>query len=64
MEELGQPEPIIRSELRYMIDKRWVQAMRWDENRQDYVPSLVYDADDMHSSRYRATALGMRMCGL
>jgi hypothetical protein len=60
-EETMAAEPAVRDDLRYMIDKRWVQVMGWDENKQDFLPTLHYDSDNMHETRYMITARGWKM---
>ena len=52
-------EPVIKDALRQLIRKRWVVAMRYDEEKRDFVRSFIYDADDMHAYHYLATKEGL-----
>jgi hypothetical protein len=45
--------------LKHLIAKKYVVAMRFDEEKQDYIKSFIYDADDMNAYSYLATKDGM-----
>lgn len=59
LEDVGGAETIVRDALRFLIDKKLVTPMTWDEARQDYIRSFIYDADDMMAYRYLATREGL-----
>ena len=59
LEDVGEPAPIIRDELRTMIDRGWVNVMTYDQEKGDYVRSAVYDTDNMHHFFYLASKEGL-----
>lgn len=59
LEEVGASENIIANELRQLISHRYVQAMRYDNATEDYVPSTVFNSDDLREFRYLATKEGL-----
>ena len=56
--EIEQPEPVIRDELRTMIDKGWVNVMWFNEEKGDYEKSRIYDTDNMQEYAYLASKDG------
>lgn len=59
LEEVDAPRAVVLDELRTMIDKGWVQVLRFDEDRGDYVRTAIYDSDQMGDFRYLATKAGL-----
>ena len=59
VEEAEQPVPIVVDELRTMIDRGWVQVMVFDDGKEDYVRTAIYDADNMQNYHYLATKNGL-----
>ena len=59
VEEAEQPVPIVVDELRTMIDRGWVQVMQFDDVKEDYVRTAIYDADNMQNYHYLATKDGL-----
>ena len=59
VEEAEQPVPIVVDELRTMIDRGWVQVMQFDDEKEDYVRTAIYDADNMQNYHYLATRTGL-----
>jgi hypothetical protein len=59
LDEVEEPEPVIRDELRSMIDKGWVHVMAFDEEKGDYVKSPIYDTDNMQDYAYLASKKGL-----
>lgn len=58
-EEAGLPLPVLRDELRTMIDRGWVHVLRYDEARSDYVKTQIFDSDHMEQYAYLATKAGL-----
>lgn len=56
---LHYPEPVVRAELKTLIDRGWVQVMRFEEAKGDYVRTAIYDLDNMHHFFYLATKEGL-----
>ena len=50
---------VIADALKQMIHKKWVVAMQFDEEKNDYVRSFIYDSDDMNAYHYLATKEGL-----
>jgi hypothetical protein len=59
VEEVNGSANIIADSLKQLIDLRYVVAMRWDEDQNDFVRSFIYDADNMHAYHYLATKEGL-----
>lgn len=59
LDEVDAPRAVVLDELRTMIDKGWVQVLRFDEDRGDYVRTAIYDSDQMGDFRYLATKDGL-----
>jgi hypothetical protein len=57
--DIEQTEPIIRDELRTMIDKGWVNVMIFNEEKGDYEKSRIYDTDNMQNYAYLASKDGL-----
>lgn len=59
LEEVEYPASIVVDVLKTLIHKKYVVAMLWDENVQDYKRSFIYDSDNMKSYSYLATKEGL-----
>jgi hypothetical protein len=59
LEEVNEPPKIVADCLKHLIAKKLVVPMRFDEDKQDYVKSFIYDSDDMHAYSYLATKNGL-----
>lgn len=59
LEETGLPKPILVSELKILIAKRWIQTMIFSEKYGDYISSSLYDGDNMESHFFMATKDGL-----
>jgi hypothetical protein len=59
LEEVDAPPKIVADCLKQLIAKKMVVAMRFDEQKQDYVKSFIFDSDDMHAYSYLATKDGL-----
>lgn len=57
--ECKQPATIVADVLKQLIDKKYVVAMQFDEEKQEYVRSFIYDSDNMHAYSYLATKEGL-----
>ncbi|MCB0843854.1 MAG: hypothetical protein KDE26_11425 [Bacteroidetes bacterium] len=59
VEEAGEPVPVVVDELRTMIDRGWIQVMMFDEEKNDFVRTSIYDTDHMEEYHYLATKTGL-----
>lgn len=59
LEEVDAPPKIVGDCLKHLIAKKYVVAMRFDEQKQDYVKSFMFDSDDLHAYSYLATKDGL-----
>ena len=59
LEEVNSPSNIVKDSLRFLIEHKFVTAMRWDESQNEYVRSNIYDGDNMHAYAYVATRKGL-----
>lgn len=50
---------VIADTLKQMIHKKWVSAMVFSEEKNDFVRSFIYDTDDMNAYHYLATKEGL-----
>lgn len=57
--ECKAPANIVADVLKQLIHKKYVVAMRFDEETQEYVRSFIYDSDNMHAYSYLATKEGL-----
>ena len=53
------PETIVKDVLRQLITRKYVVPMRFDEQKQEYIRSFMYDGDDMRAYAYLATKEGL-----
>lgn len=59
LNEIDAPESIIRSELKELIQKGWVQIMKFDEKVKDFLPTPFLNVDDLKSCYFLATKEGL-----
>ncbi len=59
LEEVEAPPKVVADCLKHLIDKKYISAMKWDEEKQEYIRSFIYDSDDMKAYRYMATKDGL-----
>jgi hypothetical protein len=59
LEEVGGPENLVAADLRQLIDRKWVQPMRYSDAAKDYVRSPIHDSDDLRAYHYLATREGL-----
>ena len=59
VEEVDAAIPVIRDELRSMIDRRWVHIMEFDQQKSDFVKTRFYDTDRMQDYHYLASKAGL-----
>lgn len=59
LEEVDSPANIVKDGLRFLIEHKFVTAMTWDEEHNDYKKSNFYDADNMSAYYYLATRKGL-----
>ncbi|MEM6263575.1 MAG: hypothetical protein AAGI38_13770 [Bacteroidota bacterium] len=59
LQEVDHPMPVVRDELRTMIDKGWIQVMEFVEERGDYRRTPIFDTDNMQDYAYLATKEGL-----
>lgn len=57
--ECSAPANIVADVLKQLIHKKYVVAMRYDEAKEDYVRSFIYDSDNMNAYSYLATKEGL-----
>ena len=59
LEEVNLPAPIVADGIKTLIHKKMIVAMRWDEDKMEYVRSFIYDSDNMKAYSYLATKEGL-----
>ncbi|MEZ4684599.1 MAG: hypothetical protein R3B47_00575 [Bacteroidia bacterium] len=59
IEDVGRPEPIVRDELRTLIDRGYVNVLIFDEANGDYHKTAIYDVDNMRDYFYLASKDGL-----
>ena len=59
LSEIPHTEPIVRRELLSMIKKGWVQVLRFDEKKGDYLRTHIIDVDNMQEFAFLATKEGL-----
>ncbi len=59
LEEVKYPPKVVADCLKSLISKKYVVAMLWDEEKQDYKRSFMYDSDNMFLYSYLATKEGL-----
>lgn len=58
-EEADATLPVIVAEMRYLIDKGWMQVMQFDEEKDDYVRTAIFDTDHLEEYHFLATRDGL-----
>lgn len=59
LEEVSASPAVITDGLKTLIHKKMVVPMKWDEEKQDYSRSFMYDGDNMNAYSYLATKEGL-----
>ncbi|MFK7969705.1 MAG: hypothetical protein AB8F95_05025 [Bacteroidia bacterium] len=59
LEDVGKPEPIVRDELRTLIDRGYVNVLIFEESSGDYVKTSIFDSDNMQDYFYLASKDGL-----
>jgi len=59
LEEVNYPPNVVADCLKSLISKKYVVALLWDDTKQDYVRSFMYDSDNMNAYSYLATKDGL-----
>ncbi|MEM9987392.1 MAG: hypothetical protein AAF804_20045 [Bacteroidota bacterium] len=59
LEECDAPRAVIIDELKTMIDRGWVQVMRYDEKKDDFVRTAIFDSDHLEEYSFLATKDGL-----
>ncbi len=59
IEDVKYPVNILADSLKFLIRKKLVSPMRWDEKRSEFVRSFMYDSDNMRAYRYIITREGL-----
>ncbi len=59
LEEVSAPEPVVRDEMKGLIDKGWIQVMEFDEEYGDYRRTAIYDLDHLENYGFLATKEGL-----
>jgi hypothetical protein len=59
LEEVSYSPAVVGDALKTLIHKKMVVAMKWDDEKQDYLRSFIYDSDNMHAYSYLATKEGL-----
>lgn len=57
--ECPYPPNVVADVLKQLIARKWVAAMRFDPDKQEYIRSFIYDSDDMRAYAYLATKEGL-----
>lgn len=58
-EEVLAPAPVVADVIKSLIHKKMIVSMQWDEQKQDYVRSYMYDSDNMNAYAYLITKEGL-----
>lgn len=59
LEEVNAPENIVADGLKFLIDHKFVIAMRWNSGKQEYERTFFYDSDNMRAYHYLITKDGL-----
>jgi len=59
LEEVAAPSPVVADVIKTLIHKKMIVSMQWDEAKQDYVRSFIYDSDNMSAYAYLITKEGL-----
>lgn len=63
LDETKQSEFLVADVLKWLITKKYVNPMRYNDTKKDYEPSFIYDSDNMRAFHYRITAEGLKFIG-
>jgi hypothetical protein len=63
VEEVKQSEYLVADILKWLITRRYVSPMQYNETKKDYEPSFIYDSDNMRHYHYRMTGEGLNFLG-
>lgn len=58
-EEADATLPVVVAEMRYLIDKGWIQVMQFDGEKDDYVRTAIFDTDHLEEYHFLATRDGL-----
>jgi hypothetical protein len=59
VEEVGEPRAIVANELKQLLAWNWVQAYRYEPEKQDYASTCIVDGDNLEDYRFGATKEGL-----
>jgi hypothetical protein len=59
LEEVSAPSPVVADVIKTLIHKKMIVSMQWDEIKQDYLRSFMYDSDNMNAYAYLITKEGL-----
>jgi hypothetical protein len=59
LEEVHLPENILADALKFLIVHKLATAMKWDEAKNTWVRSFIYDSDNMRAFHYLVTKDGL-----
>lgn len=59
LEECKESAAVVGDVIKQLIHKKYIVAMRWDEEKTEYVRSFIYDSDNMRAYHYLATKDGL-----
>ncbi len=57
VEETGLPRNLVRAEIKQMVSKGWISALRYDDSAGDWIPTTIYDVEE--GFKYLATREGL-----
>jgi len=59
LEECKEKPAVVGDVLKQLIHKKYVVAMKWDEDKKEFMRSFIYDSDDMRAYHYLITKEGL-----
>lgn len=59
LEECKEKPAVVADVLEQLIHKKFVVAMKWDDEKSEYIRSYIYDKDNMKAYSYLATKEGL-----
>lgn len=59
LDECKASEPVVADVLKQLIHRKYVTPMQFDEEKQEYIRTFFYDADNMRAYHYLATKEGL-----
>lgn len=57
VEETGLPRTLVKAEIKQMVSKGWISALRYDAATGDWIPTTIYDVEE--GFKYLATREGL-----